>query len=105
MDWHLDIPRLYELLSKMNLPIDQFRRLPSTHWIGNLACMKEFPDFSHQTASTDAVCPREICSCFLSCSWPNTPCSVALEAGTPETFSEKKYYAAASGSIMTMSAS
>lgn len=34
MDWHLDIPRLYELLSKMNLPIDQFRRLPSTHWIG-----------------------------------------------------------------------
>lgn len=34
MDWHLDIHRLYELLSKMNLPSDQFPRLPSTHRIG-----------------------------------------------------------------------
>ncbi|ETD52638.1 hypothetical protein X778_13560 [Pseudomonas aeruginosa VRFPA07] len=36
MDWHLDIHRLYELLSKMNLPSDQFPRLPSTHRIGKL---------------------------------------------------------------------
>lgn len=36
MDLHLDIHRLYELLSKTNLPIDQFPRLPSTHRIGNM---------------------------------------------------------------------
>ena len=36
MDWHLDIHRLYELLSKRNLPIDQFLQLPSTPRIGKL---------------------------------------------------------------------
>jgi hypothetical protein len=36
MDWHLGIHRLYELLSKRNLPIDQFLRLPSTPRIGKI---------------------------------------------------------------------
>ena len=42
MDWHLDIHRLYELLSKRNLPIDQFLQLPSTPRIGNLATYRRY---------------------------------------------------------------
>ena len=40
MDWHLDIHRLYELLSKRNLPIDQFLQLPSTPRIGKTNLVK-----------------------------------------------------------------
>ncbi len=80
-------------------------QLPSKHRIGNLACMKNSRYSSFKTLHGCSFAEVRLSPVFSSCSWPNAPSSVALQAGMPATFAEKKYYAAASGSIMTMSAS